>query len=66
MSQSPKRTWQSGAAQVVCIARSARRWSTVARRLARPTSTTLLSPPNTTGMISASHANRRTAAGGSG
>ena len=66
MSQSPKRTGQSGAAQVVCMARRALRWSAVARRLARPTSTTLPSPPNTMGMMSASQARRRTVAGGSG
>ncbi len=66
MSQSPKRTGQSGAAQVWCMARSARRWSADANRLARPTSTTLPSPSNTTGMMSASHASRRTVAGGRG
>ena len=67
MSQSPKRTGQSGAAQVRCMARSARRWSAVARRLARPTSTTLPSPSNTIGMMSASHASRRTVrVGGAG
>ncbi|CAN5701272.1 hypothetical protein BH18ACT2_BH18ACT2_15740 [soil metagenome] len=64
--QSSNRTPQPGWAQVAFIARSARRCSAVASRLARPTSVTTPAPSNTTGMMAASQHIRRTDAAGMG
>ena len=65
MSQSPKRTGQSGAAQVRCIAREGSSLiggcRTVWHVRHRPRAP---SPPNTIGMMSASQARRRTTSGG--
>ncbi|WP_367281816.1 hypothetical protein [Ilumatobacter sp.] len=51
---------------MACIASIAIRCSNVANLFARPSSSTTPSPFNTTGMMSASHAIRRTVSTGNG
>ncbi len=57
---------QPSIAQVRYIARNAVRWGLVANRRARPTSSGMLSPPNTTGIRCPSQAWRRAVSTGTG